>query len=120
MVEVSEMLARCLAVHWEWVLLALLACAGALIPEDRFETAPSIEVPSSLWIMLLHPGATNSSGVIGVVTKAMAELVARLHKYEKPSTMNATTHYRRRAALHMRYHRVVRCWLVVPPWRRMA
>eukprot|EP00975_Prorocentrum_lima_P045003 9424581-Prorocentrum_lima.AAC.1 len=60
-VEVSEMLARCLAVHWEWMLLALLACVGSLIPEDRFATAPSIEVPSSLWIILLHPGATNSS-----------------------------------------------------------
>ncbi|CAK0862761.1 unnamed protein product, partial [Prorocentrum cordatum] len=84
-VEVSEMLAKCLAVHWEWVLLALLACVGVLIPEDRFETAPSIEVQSSLWIILIHPGATNSSGVISLVTKAMTKLVNRLHKYETDS-----------------------------------
>ncbi|CAK0824195.1 unnamed protein product, partial [Prorocentrum cordatum] len=84
-VEVSEMLAKCLAVHWEWVLLALLACVGALIPEDHFETAPSIEVQSSLWSILIHPGATNSSGVISVVTKAMTKLVNRLHKYETDS-----------------------------------
>lgn len=82
-VEVSEMLARCLAVHWEWMLLALLACVGSLIPEDRFATAPSIEVPSSLWIILLHPGATNTSGVIGLVTKVMTQLSTRLQAYEK-------------------------------------
>ena len=82
-VEVSEMLARCLCVHWEWVLLALLASVGSLIPQDRFVSAPSLEVPSSLWIILLHPGATNTSGVISLVTKAMSKLMRMLHDHEK-------------------------------------
>ena len=61
-VEVSEMLARSLAVNWVWGLLALLACVGPPIPDDRVATAPPFETPSSsLCIILLHLGATNSS-----------------------------------------------------------
>lgn len=82
-VEVSDMLARCLSVDWMWALLALLAVAGAMIPQDRFEPAPSIEVPSSLWIVLLHPGATNTSGVIAVITKAVTALLRRMQKHEE-------------------------------------
>eukprot|EP00969_Alexandrium_andersonii_P264734 11701044-Alexandrium_andersonii.AAC.1 len=52
-VEVSELLARCLAVDWEWALLALLACAGSLIPEDRFATALPSKCPP-LFLSLIH------------------------------------------------------------------
>lgn len=81
-VEVSEMLARCLSVHWEWILLALLAAVGALIPQDRFVSAPSIDVPSSLWIIMCHPGATNTSGVISLVTNSLNKLMKMMHAYE--------------------------------------
>ena len=50
----ARALADTLAVCWEWGLLAL----SGLIPVDRFEPAPSISSPSSLWVVLLHPGAT--------------------------------------------------------------
>ena len=52
----AHMLADTLAVCWEWGLLALLTVASGLVPEDRFEPAPSISIPSSLWVVLLHPG----------------------------------------------------------------
>ena len=81
--EVSEMLARCLSVHWEWTLLALLAAVGVLIPQDRFVSAPSLDVPSSLWIILLHPGATNTSGVISLVTNSLNKLMKMMYEHVK-------------------------------------
>ena len=38
----AHMLADTLAVCWEWGLLALLTVASGLVPEDRFEPAPSV------------------------------------------------------------------------------
>ena len=67
--ELAEMFADSLSACWARALLALLAIAGALILQDRFEPAPSIEVPSSMWIVLLHLGATITLGVMHVVTK---------------------------------------------------
>ena len=83
------MLADTLAVDWEWAALAFLAIAGSLIPQDRLETAPSISLPSSMWILLLHPGATNSSGVIGVVTKGINKLLEKLHRHESDAARSA-------------------------------
>ena len=76
------MVSSCLAVNWLWALMALLSMAGACIPQDRYEPAPSIEIASSLWIVLVHPGATNSSGVVMVVAKAVRQLFRALHKWE--------------------------------------
>jgi hypothetical protein len=77
-VAVCQMVGSCLAVHWVWVLLALLTLVGGLIPQDRFETAPSIELPSSLWVVLLHPGATNTSGIIQIITRAISMLMQNM------------------------------------------
>ena len=78
----AQALADTLAVCWEWGLLALLTVCSGLIPEDRFEPAPSISIPSSLWVVLLHPGATNSSGVVKTVANAVATMFDRLHIQE--------------------------------------
>ena len=82
-VEVATMVADCLAVSWEWTALAMLTIAGSTIPEDRIEPAPSISLPSSLWIVMMHPGATNSSGVIAVTSKAITKMLAANHKSEE-------------------------------------
>jgi hypothetical protein len=78
----AQALADTLAVCWEWGLLALLTVCSGLIPEDRFEPAPSISIPSSLWVVLLHPGATNSSGVVKTVANAVATMFDWLHIQE--------------------------------------
>ena len=78
----AHMLADTLAVCWEWGLLALLTVASGLVPEDRFEPAPSISIPSSLWVVLLHPGATNSSGVVQAIATSVATMFDWLYAYE--------------------------------------
>ena len=66
----------------EWGLLALLSVVSALVPRDRFVLCPSIKTASAMWICLVQPGATNSSGIISVVAKSVTQLLARLHKHE--------------------------------------
>ena len=56
--------------------------ASGLVPEDRFEPAPSISIPSSLWVVLLHPGATNSSGVVQAIATSVATMFDWLYAYE--------------------------------------
>ena len=86
-VAVSQML----AVHWIWFTLALAACCGQLSPRDRMELCPSILVPSTLWICLCHPGATNSSGVIRVVSQAMEKLYQRMFEVETEAMKDQNT-----------------------------
>ena len=81
-VQAAKMLADSLAVCWEWGFFALISLVSALIPQDRFEPAPSIALPSSMWVCLLHPGATNTSAVVGIVSKAAAIMCDRLHRLE--------------------------------------
>ena len=78
----SQMLADTLAVCWEWGFLALLTVTSGLIPQDRLEPAPSISIPSSLWVVLLHPGATNSSGVVQTIATAVSTMFEWLHAQE--------------------------------------
>ena len=63
-----------LGVCWQWTLAALLSMVSGLVPQARYELAPSIEVPSSLWVVLLHPGGTNSSGVVRLVIQTLQKL----------------------------------------------
>ena len=90
-VAVSQMLANTQSVHWIWFTLALAACCGQLSPRDRMELCPSILVPSTLWICLCHPGATNSSGVIRVVSQAMEKLYQRMFEVETEAMKDQNT-----------------------------
>lgn len=62
-----------------WVFLAMLIMIGALVPKDRFELTPSIVMSSAVWAVLLHPGSTNSSGVVRVAAAALDLLMRRQH-----------------------------------------
>ena len=79
----ANLVANSLAVCWEWGFLALLSVVSGLVPEDRFEAAPSVRIPSSLWIVLLHPGATNTSGIVHAVASAVQMMFDRLHAEER-------------------------------------
>jgi hypothetical protein len=76
-VEAAELVANTLSVCWEWGLLGLLSVASGVVPKDRFEPAPSISTPSSMWTCLIHPGSTNSSGVLRVTASAVEKMFAR-------------------------------------------
>ena len=78
----AELLSKTLAVCWEWAFLALLTTVSGLVPEDRIELTPSMSIPSSLWVLLLQPGSTNSSGVTRVVSEALRLMFARQWKDE--------------------------------------
>ena len=78
----AELLSKTLAVCWEWAFLALLTTVSGLVPEDRIELTPSMSIPSSLWVLLLQPGSTNSSGVTHVVSEALRLMFARQWKDE--------------------------------------
>lgn len=62
-----------------WIFLALLVVVGALVPKDRFELAPSIAISSAVWAVLLHPGSTNSSGVVSLASSTLDLLMRRQH-----------------------------------------
>lgn len=62
--------------------MALLTVVSGCIPEARFHFAPSIQIPASLWICLLHPGSTNTSGVGGTVTKAINLMLDQIYLEE--------------------------------------
>eukprot|EP00974_Lingulodinium_polyedra_P041044 3944801-Lingulodinium_polyedra.AAC.1 len=79
----ARLVADTLSVCWEWGLFAILTLASSLIPADRFEPAPSISLQSSMWVVLLQPGSTNSSSVTRVVTQAAEAMFARLHALER-------------------------------------
>ena len=64
---------------FRWVFLAVLIVIGALVPKDRFELTPSIVMSSAVWAVLLHPGSTNSSGVVRVAAAALDLLMRRQH-----------------------------------------
>jgi hypothetical protein len=51
--------------------------------QDRLEIAPSIVLPSVIWACLLHPGSTNSSGVIGAISGALEKVFVRCHQDEE-------------------------------------
>jgi hypothetical protein len=40
---------------------------ASLAPEDSFMIAPSVVVRSVIWACLVHPGSTNSSGIVGTI-----------------------------------------------------
>ena len=65
-----------LGVCWQWTLAAMLSMVSGLVPQARYELAPSVEVPASMWVVLLHPGSTNSSGVIRLVIQSLQRLFA--------------------------------------------
>jgi hypothetical protein len=75
--EAIEPLADALCVSWPSVLLAVLVAVASLAPEDSLEIAPSVTVRSVIWACLLHPGATNSSGVVGCIACALEKLCQR-------------------------------------------
>eukprot|EP00439_Symbiodinium_sp_Y106_P061790 s1783_g9.t1 len=50
--------------------------------QDRFVISPSIEIPNSIWAVLLHPGSVNSSGLLPVVLKALDRIMRRHHIVE--------------------------------------
>ena len=58
-----------------WVLAAMLSVAGGVVPQARYWLSPSVDVPSSMWVLLLQPGATNSSGVIKLVVQTVQLLL---------------------------------------------
>ena len=45
--------------------------------------APSISLPNSVWAVLLHPGAVNTSGLILAVVTALNRIMGRRHEVEK-------------------------------------
>ena len=59
--------------------MALLTVIGALTPKDRLELTPSIVLSSACWAVLLHPGSTNSSGVVRVAAMALEGVMRRQH-----------------------------------------
>lgn len=75
--QAIEPLAASLSVRWPAVLLAVLVATAALSPEDTLEIAPSVKVRSVIWVLMLHPGATNSSGVTGCIADALQRICAR-------------------------------------------
>ena len=60
----------------------MLIVVGALVPGDRFELTPSITLPCSAWAVLLHPGSTNSSGVVRVAAAALETMMRRQHPHD--------------------------------------
>ena len=72
-----EPLADALCVQWTSVLLGALVGVASLAPEDGLEIAPSVKVRSVVWSCLLHPGSTNSSGVVGCVADAIGKICKR-------------------------------------------
>ena len=80
--QVVNLIGNTLGVGWQWVLAALLGIAGGLVPQARYELAPSVEVQSAMWVLLLQPGATNSSGVVKLVVQTVQLLMDWLHQLE--------------------------------------
>lgn len=78
----ANSLSKCLAVCWEWGLLSVLTVISGLVPQDRFEPAPSISIPSAMWVTLLQPGASNSSGAIKVQASSIEIMFTTLHRDE--------------------------------------
>ena len=80
--QVVNLIGNTLGVCWQWVLAALLGIAGGLVPQARYELAPSVEVQSAMWVLLLQPGATNSSGTVKLVVQTVQLLMDWLHQLE--------------------------------------
>ena len=49
------------------------------MPKDRFVLSPSLLISAANWAVLLHPGSTNSSGVIRVAAATLDLLMAKQH-----------------------------------------
>ena len=87
---VMTLISNTLGVCVPWVLAAALVIAAGLVPQARYELAPSVSVPSSMWIILLHPGATNSSGVIKLVVETVQLLMSWLAELEEQQAKRET------------------------------
>jgi hypothetical protein len=72
--DAIEPLADSLCVDWPAVLLSVLVAISVLAPEDSLVIAPSVTVRSVVWACLLHPGSTNSSGVVGCACSALTKV----------------------------------------------
>ena len=59
--------------------MAMMVIVGSLVPKDRLELTPSIVLSSASWAVLMHPGSTNSSGVIRVAALALGAMMRRQH-----------------------------------------
>ena len=87
--KVVMLITNTLGVCWQWVLAAALVITAGLVPQARYELAPSVDVPSSMWVLLLHPGATNTSGVVKLVVETVQMLMARLEEHENAEAKQA-------------------------------
>jgi hypothetical protein len=80
--EVVELISNTLGTCWQWVLASALVVTAGLVPQARYQLASSAEVPSSMWVILLQPGATNSSGVVELTVQTVQLLMTWLAKHE--------------------------------------
>jgi hypothetical protein len=46
------------------------------------QLTPSIVLHAIIWAVLVHPGSTNSSGIIGLVSSSLEQVFDRNHKEE--------------------------------------
>ena len=81
-VEVCQLVGETQSLHWLWVAVGLATVAPCLDPKNTLELCPSVAVPGSLWTALLHPGSTNSPGLLKVFTKALEKVFQRRNMLE--------------------------------------
>ncbi|CAJ1339118.1 unnamed protein product, partial [Effrenium voratum] len=86
-VSTMELLSNTQCVDWSWLLLAAAAGVPQLSPRDRLQLCESILIPGSIWACLIHPGATNTSGIIKMVTKAWELIYARRNAVEEAAAL---------------------------------
>ena len=86
-VSTMELLSSTQCVDWSWLLLAAAAGVPQLSPRDRLQLCESILIPGSIWACLIHPGATNTSGIIKMVTKAWELIYARRNAVEEAAAL---------------------------------
>ena len=81
-VEVCGLLGRTQSLNWNMVAIPSATVSRQLSPKDVFQLCKSVEVPGSLWTMLLHPGSTNTSGLLKVLTNSMELIYDRRNEEE--------------------------------------
>eukprot|EP00975_Prorocentrum_lima_P022616 4758826-Prorocentrum_lima.AAC.1 len=60
-----KLLGAAKSVPWTWVMVCELALASFLSPSAMLVPAAGIRIFALVWLFFIHPGSTNTSGVLG-------------------------------------------------------
>lgn len=70
-------------VSWIWVMSCELSLAGMLAPSAALYPIESITIYPLMWVFILHPGSTQTSGLVRLYQDVLDEIEIEMNRLRK-------------------------------------